>query len=101
MTDNQGDKQTELLSEPKEISIIHLQVPILGLSIQIAEKDKIFKIDGYQVFLSDEFSSHDFLKNKFNMDGPSLETPIAKNGFHLYKIKMSKEKHLGIYCKSL
>ena len=53
-------------------------------------------VNGFQVFLSDEMSSHDFLKNKFNVDGPSLETPIGKNGFNLYKIKMSEEKHLGI-----
>ena len=66
----------------------------MGLSIQIAQ-DKIDMVDRFQVFLSDEVSSHDFLKNKFNIDGPNLETPIGKNGINLYKIKMSEEKHLG------
>ena len=78
----------------------------MGLSIQIAEDDRIDMVNGFQVFLSDEMSSHDFLKNKFNVDGPSLETPMGKNGFNLYKIKMSEEKHLGIvlciiYCKCI
>ena len=67
----------------------------MGVSVQINKLDQMSgNIEKYLFFLSDEFSAHDFLKK--NNDGPRIETPFVKNGFNLYNVKISQEKHLGI-----
>ena len=65
-----------------------------GLTFRVLLKDNLEKVEGFQIFLSNQESGNDFHRDLFNVEGVELKASINELGYSLYSMKFQEQVHL-------
>ena len=65
-----------------------------GITFKVLMKDKLEKVEGFQIFLSNQESANDFHRDQFNIEGVELKASILELGYSLYSMKIYETVYL-------